>query len=163
MAKYKIDNITSQEELDALIDEIRSSSKMNHEDAAARTQAKLEALEANIRIYQEELQGAANYISELEYVADQYENDLYEAYSANDTYELADMLQEHHFNPKFNDLVIQAGGLHSDMSSEEFGEAISRVKEAYPEFALNEKQPSSSPEDMGEDGKPDFDTSMTYQ
>lgn len=140
MAKYRFEDLGSQADLDRLLREVRSTSSDNYSEAAERTQRKLEKLQADNRSLVQELnQLEANHketIEELTSHMKDYETKLEEAYAANDTYELADMLNEAGIPEKYHEFAIFQGGLTSDMEAEEFTESINGLLETHPEFGL---------------------------
>lgn len=143
MAKYRFDEIESQADLDRLIREVKENSSNNYSQASERTQRKIENLEGQIQRLNEELDEQEKEFNsvyeELTSEMKEYESALDEAYSANDTYELTDMLNEAGIDPRFHELVINNGGLTSAMEEEEFMDSIGGVLERYPEFGLNQE------------------------
>lgn len=142
MAKYRFDELESQADLDRLVREVKENSSNNYSQASERTQRKVENLESQVQRLTEELnikdEEHAKILNEYDNQIKEYQESLDEAYAANDTYELSDMLNAAGIEPRFQDLVIKSGELNSGMEPEEFQSRIDGVLEQYPEFGLKD-------------------------
>lgn len=172
MAKYKIDAIQTQADLDEIIKAIRDESSSNYTDASARTQRKIENLEQQLKAAHQEMnemeEEFQETLREVEETISEYDQALSEAYEANDTYELSDRLNDANIDPRFHDLMIR-NGLNGDMKEEEFNEAINQFLERFPEAGLADDSPlkdevvDPAAAEADDEDQEIFDTTRTMQ